>query len=103
MGLMWKIETRFVAWFYAIHWLLVMKRALKATIHEATFENIVEVTLSLWNCGCGISDYLEDHFLSSEDHFSSAQGIQILKFQYSCNGQIDDHQAEKVYRIQLQC
>ncbi len=37
-----RVQTRFATWFYAMHRLLRLKRALKATIHGAVFESVVK-------------------------------------------------------------
>ena len=42
IGLLRGAGTRFATWFYAIHWLLRLKRALKATIHGAAFESVAK-------------------------------------------------------------
>ncbi len=38
IGLFCGASTHFATWFYAIHWLLRLKRALKATIHGTVCE-----------------------------------------------------------------
>lgn len=42
IGLFRGAGTRFATWFYAMHRLLRLKRALKATIHGAAFESVAK-------------------------------------------------------------
>ncbi len=42
IGLLQGAGTRFATWFYAMHRLLRLKRALKATIHGAAFESVAK-------------------------------------------------------------
>ncbi len=42
IGLLCGAGTCFTIWFYAIHQLLRLKRALKATIHGAAFESVAK-------------------------------------------------------------
>ncbi len=42
IGLLRGAGTHFATWFYAMHWLLRLKRALKVTIHGATFESVAK-------------------------------------------------------------
>ncbi len=42
IGLLQGAGTHFATWFYAMHWLLRLKRALKATIHVAAFESVAK-------------------------------------------------------------
>ncbi len=42
IGLFRGAGTCFATWFYAMHWLLRLKRALKATIHDAAFESVAK-------------------------------------------------------------
>ncbi len=44
IGLLHGAGTHFATWFYAMHCLLRLKRALKATIHGAAFESVAKNT-----------------------------------------------------------
>ncbi len=42
IGLLQGAGTRFATWFYAMHRLLRLKKALKATVHGAAFDSVAK-------------------------------------------------------------